>query len=88
MTNSAISSRGLVPALAAREILLRGRYVRGGKMLDFIVCCIALAISATYELVEWWAALSMGQGADEFLGTQGDPHGIRNPICSALCWAR
>ncbi|APG16113.1 hypothetical protein A3780_00500 [Kosakonia radicincitans] len=76
--------QGLVPALAAREILLRGQYVRGGKMLDFIVCCIALAISATYELIEWWAALAMGQGADEFLGTQGDPWDTQSDMFCAL----
>lgn len=68
--------QGLVPALAAREILLRGGYVHGRKMLGFVVCCIALAISAVYELIEWWAALALGQGADEFLGTQGDPWDI------------
>lgn len=76
--------QGLVPALAAREILLRGQYVRGGKMLDFIVCCIALAISATYELIEWRAALAMGQGADEFLGTQGDPWDTQSDMFCAL----
>lgn len=76
--------QGLVPALAAREILLRGQYVRGGKMLGFIVCCIALAISATYELIEWWAALAMGQGADEFLGTQGDPWDTQSDMFCAL----
>lgn len=76
--------QGLVPALAAREILLRGQYVRGGKMLDFIVCCITLAISATYELIEWWAALAMGQGADEFLGTQGDPWDTQSDMFCAL----
>lgn len=54
--------QGLVPALAAREILLRGGYVHGRKMLAFVVCCIALAISAVYELIEWWAALALGQG--------------------------
>lgn len=64
--------QGLVPALVAREILIRGAYVNGRKMLAFIVVCIVLAISATYELIEWAAALAMGQGADEFLGTQGD----------------
>ncbi len=64
--------QGLVPALVAREILIRGAYVNGRKMLFFIVVCIVLAISATYELIEWAAALAMGQGADEFLGTQGD----------------
>jgi putative membrane protein len=64
--------QGFVPALAAREILLRGGHVTGRKMVAFLAVCVAMAISAFYELVEWWAALAMGQGADEFLGTQGD----------------
>lgn len=64
--------QGLVPAMIAREILLRGAYIQRGKMLVFVVLCIVLAISASYELLEWLAALLMGQGADEFLGTQGD----------------
>ena len=63
--------QGFVPAIAVREILLRGAYVRGSKMLAFLVICVVLAISASYELIEWAAALWMGQGADEFLGTQG-----------------
>lgn len=63
--------QGFAPALIAREILIRGRYVNGSKMLIFIVISIVLAISALYELIEWGAALAMGQGADEFLGTQG-----------------
>jgi len=63
--------QGLVPAIAAREVLLRGDFVRRGKMLAFIVICIVLAVSAAYELVEWGAALLLGQGAEEFLGTQG-----------------
>ena len=65
--------QGLVPALLAREILLRGDYVRGRGMLAFLVVCVVLAVSASYELIEWGAALALGQGADEFLGTQGDP---------------
>ena len=64
--------QGFVPAMIAREILLRGGYVRGSRMAAFLCVCIALAVSAVYELVEWWAALILGQGADEFLGTQGD----------------
>ena len=64
--------QGFVPAMVAREILIRGDYARGRRMIPFLCVCIALAISATYELVEWWAALALGQGADEFLGTQGD----------------
>ena len=79
--------QGLVPALAAREILLRGGYVNGRKMTGFLVCCIALAISATYELIEWWAALAMGQGAEDFLGTQGDPWDTQSDMFCALLGA-
>ena len=79
--------QGLVPALAARESLARGQYVRGRKMLAFLVCCVALAISATYELIEWWAALAMGQGADDFLGTQGDPWDTQSDMFCALLGA-
>lgn len=79
--------RGLVPALVAREILLRGGYVQGRKMLGFVVCCIALAISAVYELIEWWAALALGRGADEFLGTRGDPWDTQSDMFCALLGA-
>jgi putative membrane protein len=64
--------QGFVPALVAREVLLRGAYVRGAKMLAFLVLCVVMSISATYELIEWSAAVLLGQGADDFLGTQGD----------------
>ena len=76
--------QGLVPALAAREVLLRGAYVRGRKMLAFIVVCIVLAVSASYELVEWAAAVALGQGADAFLGTQGDPWDTQSDMLCAL----
>jgi len=76
--------QGFVPALVAREVLLRGQYVRGRGMLAFVVVCIVLAISATYEFVEWGAALSLGQGADEFLGTQGDPWDTQSDMFCAL----
>lgn len=66
-------AQGFVPALIAREILLRGRYVSGRAMAAFLAICVAMAISAWYELIEWGAALALGQGAEEFLGTQGDP---------------
>jgi putative membrane protein len=79
--------QGLVPALVAREILLRNKVVRGKKMLAFIVVCIVLAISATYELIEWGAALAMGQGADEFLGTQGDMWDTQSDMFFALIGA-
>ena len=79
--------QGFVPALAAREILIRGEFVRGRRMLAFIVACIVLAISATYEFLEWGAALAMGQGADEFLGTQGDPWDTQSDMFFALIGA-
>jgi putative membrane protein len=64
--------QGFVPAIIAREILLRTHSVRTHKMAAFLSVCVALAVSASYELIEWWAALALGQGAHEFLGTQGD----------------
>ena len=79
--------QGFVPALAAREVLIRGGYVRGAKMRNFLVVCIVLAISATYEFIEWGAALALGQGADEFLGTQGDPWDTQSDMFFALIGA-
>lgn len=77
-------AQGFVPALAARELLLRGGYVARGRMLGFLVLCVVLAISASYELIEWAAALALGQGADEFLGTQGDPWDTQSDMFLAL----
>ena len=65
--------QGFVPALAAREILLRNRYLASRPMAAFLSVCVAMAVSACYELLEWAAAVALGQGADDFLGTQGDP---------------
>jgi len=76
--------QGFVPALAVREILLRGGDVHGRRMLAFLVVCVVLAISAAYELVEWASALALGQGADEFLGTQGDPWDTQSDMFCAL----
>jgi len=77
--------QGFVPALVAREILIRGNYARGRRMVAFLCVSIALAISAFYELLEWWAALALGQGADEFLGTQGDPWDTQSDMfCAGL----
>ena len=77
-------AQGFVPALVAREILLRGAYVRGRRMLALLVVCVVLAISATYELIEWGAAVALGQGAEEFLGTQGDPWDTQSDMLCAL----
>lgn len=65
-------AQGFVPAMIGREILIRKNVLKEGKWLFFIVCSICLAISACYEFIEWWVAVASGQGADAFLGTQGD----------------
>lgn len=79
--------QGFVPAMISREILVRGRFVNGRRMLPFVCACIALAVSAFYELIEWWAALLFGQGAHEFLGTQGDPWDTQADMFLALLGA-
>lgn len=76
--------QGFAPALIAREILLRRQIVQGRKMLAFIIISIVLAISATYELIEWIAAISLGQNAEEFLGTQGDQWDTQSDMFLAL----
>src|SRR4030095_554332 len=65
--------QGFVPALVAREILIRGEHVVGRRMLAFIVVCIVLAISVSYAFIEGATALARGQGPDKFVGTQVDP---------------
>ena len=66
-------AQGFVPAIVAREILLRKTPLRRGGWLFFLITCVCLAISAVYELVEWGASTATGSAADAFLGTQGDP---------------
>jgi len=80
-------AQGLVPALCAREILLRCTPLRRGGWLFFITAAICLAISACYEFVEWWSALLLGSGADEFLATQGDPWDTQADMFMALLGA-
>jgi putative membrane protein len=65
-------AQGFVPAMLAREVLLRRSPLVRGRWLTFLVVCICLALSATYELIEWLAAVLGGSAADAFLGTQGD----------------
>lgn len=65
-------AQGFVPAILAREILLRRSPLLPGKWLFFLVASVCLAFSACYEFIEWWAALLGGEAAEDFLGTQGD----------------
>jgi putative membrane protein len=64
-------AQGFVPAIIAREILVRRKVVNFPAWRDFLIICVCLAISAFYELIEWWVALLSGDAADSFLGTQG-----------------
>lgn len=79
--------QGLVPALVAREILVRKQVVNGQGWLRLFVICIALSFSAFYELVEWWVALLSGQGAEAFLGTQGYIWDTQSDMALALVGA-
>jgi putative membrane protein len=64
-------AQGFVPAIVAREILLRNRVIGRRGWLSFLIVCICLAIAAVYELFEWWVALLSEEAAESFLGTQG-----------------
>jgi len=79
--------QGFVPALVAREVLSRTSPLRPGRWLAVLSTAVALAISALYELVEWSAALLLSQGADAFLGTQGDPWDTQWDMFMALVGA-
>lgn len=65
-------AQGFVPAILAREILVRRSPLRGSRWLPAVVIAFCLAFSALYELIEWWTALATGDSATAFLGTQGD----------------
>jgi putative membrane protein len=80
-------AQGFVPAILAREILLRRTPLRRGGWLFFLVTCVCLAISACYELVEWWTAVATGEAATAFLGTQGDPWDTQWDMFTALIGA-
>ena len=65
-------AQGFIPAMLAREILIRRSPLVGSRWLPFVVVCFCLAFSALYELIEFWTALATGEAAEAFLGTQGD----------------
>lgn len=79
--------QGLVPAVALRELLIKTTVLRRGWFLSIVVISMCLAFSAFYEMIEWWAALVMGQDADAFLATQGDPWDTQWDMFSALIGA-
>jgi len=77
-------AQGLVPALVAREILVRLAVVNGPAWRNFFIVCFCLALSAFYELVEWWAALATGDSAEAFLGIQGYTWDTQSDMLYAL----
>lgn len=79
--------QGFVPAMIAREILLKKSPLVAGRWLFFIVTCICLSISACYEFIEWWVAVISGSGANAFLGTQGDVWDTQWDMFTALLGA-
>ena len=80
-------AQGFVPALIAREILIRNHVVNGRYWLFLIVSCVTLAISAAYEFFEWWVAVASGTAAEAFLATQGDVWDTQWDMLLALCGA-
>jgi putative membrane protein len=65
-------AQGFIPAILAREILIRKTRLISGGWLFFLVTCVCLSISVFYEFIEWWIAVLSGAVADDFLATQGD----------------
>jgi len=65
-------AQGFVPAILARELLVRTSPLKGSRWLPFVVVAFCLAFSAFYEMIEWWTAVASGDASTAFLGTQGD----------------
>jgi putative membrane protein len=80
-------AQGFVPALVAREILIRFDVIRGAVWRNFLIVCFCLAVSAFYELIEWWVALASEEAAEAFLGTQGYVWDTQSDMAWALLGA-
>ncbi|MCE9679304.1 DUF2238 domain-containing protein [Shewanella sp. AS1] len=80
-------AQGFIPALLAREVIIRVAMVKPGAWCNFFVCCFALALSALYELIEWWVAVLIGEDAESFLGTQGYVWDTQSDMAMALLGA-
>ena len=80
-------AQGFVPAIVAREILVRNAIIAGKGWMSFIIVCVCLAISAFYELIEWWVAILSDEAAEAFLGTQGYVWDTQSDMMYALIGA-
>src|SRR5207249_8538269 len=76
--------QGFVPAIVTREVFIRLQVLKQTRWQPFLIVCVCLAISAFYELIEWWTALTSGDAAIRFLGTQGDPWDTQEDMFCAL----
>ena len=79
--------QGFVPALIAREVLIRKMIINGQRWCNFLIVCVCLALSATYELIEWLSAIIGGGSSEAFLGTQGDVWDTQSDMAMALVGA-
>jgi putative membrane protein len=80
-------AQGFIPAIVAREILIRNQVVNLPGWRNFFIVCFCLAFSAFYELIEWWVAVLSGEGAEAFLGTQGYAWDTQSDMMLALIGA-
>ena len=80
-------AQGFIPAMIARELFIRKSVISGKAWMNFLVICFCLAFSAFYELIEWWVAVSTGESAEAFLGTQGYVWDTQSDMCLALVGA-
>lgn len=80
-------AQGFIPAIVAREVFIRRSPLKGTRWVPFVTVCFCLALSAFYELVEFWTALGTGAAATDFLGTQGDPWDTQWDMMLALIGA-
>ena len=80
-------AQGFIPAIISREVFVRRDVINGRKWLSFFVICFCLAFSAFYELIEWWVAVSTGESAEAFLGTQGYIWDTQSDMALALVGA-
>ncbi len=80
-------AQGFIPAVVAREIVVRNRVFNSERWRDFFIVCFCLGFSAFYELIEWWVALLSEEAAESFLGTQGYVWDTQSDMFWALCGA-
>ncbi|WP_298773201.1 DUF2238 domain-containing protein [uncultured Shewanella sp.] len=77
-------AQGFIPAILAREVFIRLNVIKESYWRPFLICCFVLALSAFYELIEWWVAVGTGEGAEAFLGTQGYVWDTQSDMLMAL----